>query len=60
MDEKVKGIIVKLTDYQDADKLASIFTFEQGLITAKFNGVKKDKAKYKSVAQPFVFAEFVI
>lgn len=60
MDEKLKGIIVKLIDYSDADKLASIFTLEQGLITAKFNGVKKDKAKYKAVAQPFVFADFVL
>lgn len=60
MDDKVKGIVVKLIDYKDADKLASIFTLEQGLITAKFNGVKKDKAKLKAVAQPFVFGEFVI
>ena len=59
MDEKLKGIIVKLIDYKDADKLASIFTLEQGLITAKFTGVKKDKAKFKATAQPFVFADFV-
>ena len=59
-EEKVKGIVVKLIDYKDADKLASVFTLEQGLITAKFNGVKKDKAKLKAVAQPFVFAEFIL
>ena len=59
-DEKVKGIVVKLIDYKDADKLASIFTLEQGLTTAKFNGVKKDKAKLKAVTQPFVFAEFIL
>ena len=60
MDTKVKGIVVKLNDYKDADKIASIFTLEQGLITAKFTGVKKEKAKLKSVAQPFVFADFVL
>ena len=60
MDEKLKGIIVKLIEYKDADKLASIFTLEQGLVTAKFTGVKKDKAKFKATAQPFVFAEFVL
>lgn len=58
--EKVKGLILKLNSYKDADKLASIFTFEQGIITAKFTGVKRDKAKMKAVAQPFVFAEFVL
>lgn len=58
MDEKVKGIVLKLTDYKEADKLASIFTLEQGIITAKFVGVKREKAKLKAIAQPFVFAEF--
>lgn len=57
-DEKVKGIVVKLIDYKDADKLASIFTLEKGLISAKFTGVRRDKAKMKGVAQPFTFAEF--
>ena len=60
MDTKAKGIVLKLSDYKDADKLASIFTLEQGVITAKFTGVKKEKAKLKSVAQPFVFADFVL
>ena len=59
-DTKVKGIILKLTDYKDADKLASLFTLEQGIITVKFTGVKKEKAKLKAVAQPFVFADFTI
>ena len=58
MDTKVKGIVLKLIDYKDADKLASIFTYEEGVISAKFTGVKRDKAKMKSVAQPFTFADF--
>lgn len=58
--EKVQGIVLKLTDYKEADKLASIFTLEQGVISAKFTGVKKEKAKLKALAQPFVFAEFNI
>jgi len=56
--EKVQGIVLKLADYKEADKLASIFTLEQGIISAKFAGVKKEKAKLKALAQPFVFAEF--
>lgn len=58
MDTKVKGIIIKLIDYKDADKLASIFTLENGVVSAKFTGVKRDKAKMKSVAQPFTLADF--
>lgn len=58
MDEKSQGLVLKLIDYKDADKLASIFTFDYGVITAKFVGVKKEKAKLKAVAQPFTFADF--
>ena len=58
MEEKTQGIVLKLIDYKDADKLASIFTLDSGVITAKFVGVKKEKAKLKAVAQPFTFADF--
>ena len=57
-EEKSQGIVLKLIDYKDADKLASIFTFDYGVITAKFVGIKKEKAKLKAIAQPFTFADF--
>lgn len=58
MEEKTQGLVLKLIDYKDADKLASIFTLDYGVLTAKFVGVKKEKAKLKAVAQPFTFADF--
>lgn len=58
MDTKVKGIILSTKDYLEADKIASIFSYEQGVISAKFVGVKKEKAKLKALAQPFTLAEF--
>ena len=58
MDTKVKGIILSTKDYLEADKIASIFTYELGIISAKFVGVKKEKAKLKALAQPFTLAEF--
>lgn len=58
MDTKVKGIILSTKDYMEADKIASIFSYEQGVISAKFVGVKKEKAKLKALAQPFTLAEF--
>ncbi len=57
MDTKIKGFILSTKDYKDADKIASIFSYEQGIISAKFVGVKKEKAKLKALAQPFTFAE---
>lgn len=58
METKVKGIILSTKDYLEADKIASIFSYEQGVISAKFVGVKKEKAKLKALAQPFTLAEF--
>lgn len=58
MDTKVKGIILSTKDYLEADKIASIFSYEQGIISAKFTGVRKEKAKLKALAQPFTLAEF--
>ena len=58
MDTKIKGFILNTKDYKDADKIATIFSYEQGVISAKFVGVKKEKAKLKALAQPFTFAEF--
>ncbi len=58
MEEKTQGLVLKLIDYKDADKLASIFTYDYGVLTAKFVGVKKEKAKLKATAQPFTFADF--
>ena len=60
MEERLKGIVLKTIDYKEADKLASIFTLEHGLISAKFTGVKKEKAKLKAFTQPFVFADFIL
>ena len=58
MNENDQGLILKLIDYKDADKLASIFTFKSGVVLAKFVGVRKEKAKLKAIAQPFTFADF--
>lgn len=58
MDSIVKGIVLKTVNYKEADKIASIFTLEEGIIPAKFSGVRRDKAKLKAMSQPFSFCEF--
>ena len=60
MDSKVKGIVLKTVNYKEADKIASIFTLEEGVIAVKFTGVRRDKAKLKAMSQPFSFCEFTI
>ena len=60
MDYIVKGIVVKTVNYKEADKIASIFTLEEGVITARFSGVRRANAKLKAMSQPFSLCEFSI
>ncbi len=57
---KLQGIVLKVVDYKDSDKLVTIFSLEKGIVTAKLVGVKKAKAKLAFAGQPFCFAEFVL
>ncbi|MBO5928047.1 MAG: DNA repair protein RecO [Clostridia bacterium] len=59
MEEKLSGILLYGVPYGDNDKIISIFTLEQGLISAKIKGVKKAGAKLKFAAEPFCFAEYI-
>ena len=54
---KTKAIILNSKDYKDADKIVSAFSVDYGKINIKFNGVKKAKAKLKSLVQPFTLIE---
>ena len=57
---KVKGIVIKATDYKDSDKMVTIFSAELGLVKARVRGVKKNKAKLAFAVQPFAFVEFLL
>ena len=60
MESNIKGIVLRTVNYKEADKIASLFTLEEGLIAVKFTGVRRDKAKMKAVSQPFSLCEFTI
>ncbi len=57
---KVKGIVIKTSDYADSDKIVTIFSSDLGIIKARARGVKKAKAKLAFAVQPFAFIEFVL
>lgn len=56
----VKGLIVKETDFNEADKMLTIMTDSLGLITAKASGIKSLKRKELSGAKPFLYSEFTL
>ena len=58
--KKFTGFVLKVTDYKEKDKLLTMFTLEEGLITVNLRGVKNAKAKLKSFGLPFCFAEWIV
>ena len=60
MEEKARGIVLGGVNLSENDKILSIFTVEQGTVSAKIKGVKKAGAKLKFAAEPVCFAEFIL
>ncbi len=53
-----KGLIVKETDFNEADKMLTVMTDSYGLLHAKASGIKSLKRKELSGAKPFLYSEF--
>ena len=57
---KVKAIVLGGVNIKEKDKLVTLFTLENGLMTASMKGVRGDKAKLKASKDIFTFGDFVI
>ncbi len=60
MEIKTEGIVLRAIDYQENDKILTLFSPELGRITVGAKGVKKPKAKLAFATQPFCFAEYIL
>lgn len=59
MEEKCRAVVLRAVDYKDNDKILTLFSLENGVISAAIRGVKRANAKLKFAAQPFSFSEYV-
>lgn len=50
---KATGIVIKRMNYKEADKILTIFTREQGKISAIAKGVRRSKSKLTGYLEPF-------
>lgn len=60
MEEKYNALVVRTTSYRDNDIMLTLFTLEEGLISACLRGAKKPNAKLKFAGEVFCFGEFVL
>ena len=57
---KIRGLVLKATDFGDNDKLLTIASESEGKITATVKGGRSLKSKFISVSEQFVYANFCL
>ncbi len=57
---KTKGLVLRETDYNDADKLLTVLTADFGKMTLRARGVKRSKSTMKSACQLLAYSEFTL
>ena len=60
MTELVKGIVIRTTDYKDADKMVSLLTADRGKISALCRGVRRKSSKLSAAVTLFTYCSFVL
>ena len=56
----VKGLIVQQTDFNEADRMLTILTDTEGVVSVKAAGVKSLKRKDISGAKLFIYGEYIL
>lgn len=57
---KTSGVVIKVQDYKENDKLVWLFTEKFGKITAIAKGSKKSKSKLFAVTLPLCFGDYMV
>lgn len=57
---KTEGLILRETDYKEADKLLTVLTQDRGKVTLRARGVKRKNSPLKSACQLLAFSEFTV
>lgn len=59
-DYKTEGIIIRVRDYGEADRIITLFTRDRGKVQAIVKGCRKPKSQKRGVIQLFTHGDFVI
>ena len=57
---EVKGLIIRTTDIRESDRMLTIYTEEQGIISALARGARSIKSRLMSTTTQFCYASFVL
>ncbi|GED12712.1 DNA repair protein RecO [Aneurinibacillus migulanus] len=56
---KAEGIVVRTTDYGEANKILTVYTREAGKVSMMARGAKKSKSRFTAVSQLFTYGYFL-
>ena len=57
---KVRGLIIRTVDIKETDRLVTIFTEEQGVVTALARGARSLKSRKMSATMLFCYGDYVL
>ncbi len=57
---KVRGLVIRVVDMWEADRLVTIFTQEMGVLTALAKGARGYKSRKMSAAMHFCYSDFIL
>ena len=59
-EKRVKAFLIRAVEYGESDKILSLFSIEEGKISARIKGVKKANSKLRFAAGAFCFGEYIL
>ena len=57
---KTPGLVLRTTEYQDTDLMLTVLTRDNGLMSLKARGVRKNSSRLKSACQLLSYSEFTV
>ena len=55
-----RGLVLRTTEYKETDRILTILTVHDGLLSVKARGVRSNRSKLKGACQLLTYAEFTI
>ena len=55
-----RGLVLRTTEYKETDRILTVLTAEDGLLTLKARGVRANRSKLKGACQLLTYAEFTV
>ena len=55
-----RGLVLRATEYKETDRILTVLTAEDGLLTLKARGVRSNRSKLKGACQLLTYAEFTV